>query len=709
MLAAEGQSRCLPRLRSELTLLRGAPAVTGEPTWLIYDPLQHRYIQIDFATYRILSLWLCCNTMDELFALAEREGHVFIDGPGIEGLIEFLTRNNLVDLQKSGDWKGLLKERKREARSLLTWLAHNYLFFRVPLFQPQEMLQRTLPLARIIGSEPFRYFIVLLGLAGLYLTSRQSEEFVSTFQHVFTWEGAIVTATALVLVKVAHELGHAYSAVHFGCRVPTMGVAFMLMAPLLYTDVTDAWRLRERRQRLIIASAGIMVELCVAAVALFVWVFLPEGSLRSVAFTLAAVSLATSLVINLNPCMRFDGYYLLSDWLGIENLQSRSFELARWKLREILFELGVPCPEQLNPKLLNFLLVYALGVWIYRLALFVGIALLVYYYFFKLLGITLFLFEIGFFIMRPVWSEFRIWYKLRHAIIESRRTLISLVALLGVVLACVVPWSTSVEIPSVLEPKQLAKVFPARSGRISSVHVSRGQIVKEGQALVTFVSPDIQKEIDVTRTKLRLAQMQHARRLADAVDREASLELESRIASLISRINGLRKEQGELVTRAPIAGRIVELNGHLNLGRWSSSKEMIALIADGQELIARGYVPEADLWRINNGSKGVFIPESPQRSAVNLEISEISIGGASQIEIMELASTHGGRIAVNDMGKGRFVPLLGHYAVRMSVARDVQAPELINRGVAIVNGRPESLVARLWRHTITVLLRESGF
>ena len=260
----------------------------------------------------------------------------------------------------------------------------------------------------------------------------------------------------------------------------------MMMAPMLYTDVTDAWRLRVRRQRLIIAGAGIMVELGLACVALFVWAFLPDGSLRSIAFILAVVSLAASLAINLNPLMRFDGYYLLADWLGVENLQSRAFDLALWKLREWLFGLCIPCSEQLPHKLRVILIFYAWVVWIYRLLLFVGIALVVYFYFFKLLGIALFLFEIGYFIMRPLWSELRAWHDMRRAIFRSRRSWFSVFAVFAVVLAAVTPWSTRVEIPAILEPSSLVRIFPVRAARIVAMPVFQGETVTAGQALIIW-------------------------------------------------------------------------------------------------------------------------------------------------------------------------------------------------------------------------------
>ncbi len=151
-----------------------------------------------------------------------------------------------------------------------------------------------------------------------------------------------------------------------------------------------------------IGGAGVTVELVLACLATFAWPFLAEGPLKSLAFSIATVGWVLSLAINLNPLMRFDGYYLFADALGIDNLQSRAFSLGRWRMRELLFGLGAKPPEQFDKKTTRILVWFAWAVWIYRLILFTGIALLVYYMSFKILGLVLFAVEIIYFIAKPV-------------------------------------------------------------------------------------------------------------------------------------------------------------------------------------------------------------------------------------------------------------------------------------------------------------------
>src|SRR5690606_33005699 len=126
-------------------------------------------------------------------------------------------------------------------------------------------------------------------------------------------------------------------------------------------------------------------------------------------------------VINASPFMRFDGYFLLSDYLQMPNLHARAFALARWDLRERLFGLGEPAPEHFRGNQRRALVLFAWATWVYRLVLFLGIAALVYHFFIKALGIFLFLVEIVWFIAKPLWSEIRAWRERAPQIARSQR------------------------------------------------------------------------------------------------------------------------------------------------------------------------------------------------------------------------------------------------------------------------------------------------
>ena len=159
------------------------------------------------------------------------------------------------------------------------------------------------------------------------------------------------------------------------------------------------------------------------------------------------------MLINISPFMRFDGYYVFADYLKVENLQPRAFALAKWKLRQWVFGFKHKPPEQINNQKQNLIIVYAWATWIYRFFLFLGIALLVYYFAFKILGIFLFVVEIVWFILLPIFREIREWWRLRSNIYFSLQFVRSILILGALAFIIFYPWKSSQKTPAILKSK----------------------------------------------------------------------------------------------------------------------------------------------------------------------------------------------------------------------------------------------------------------
>jgi putative peptide zinc metalloprotease protein len=489
--------------------------------------------------------------------------------------------------------------------------------------------------------------------------------------------------------------------------VPTLGIAFMVLMPLLYTDVTDAWRLPDKRQRLAIDAAGVAVELVLAAIALFLWPFLPPGPAQSAAFMVATASLVMSVGFNLNPFMRFDGYYILADATGMDNLQPRAFALARWRLRELLFGLGETPPEVFDRRRRMWLIAYAWATWIYRLVVFTGIAVLVYAMAFKVLGIVLFLVEILYFILLPIWREVRTWR--RGATSATRQAAVTLAGLTLLVAVLLVPWSRDVEIPAILEARDAVLVHPPRPARVKSVLVGVGDPLREGDPLVELDAPDVDNEMRLTETRIALAERRLARRIADATDREQSLVLEDELAALRVNLAGLHSIRERLVVRAPVAGRVLELNDALHPGRWVAMTEAIARVGDPSAVVVRGYVAEQDLWRLADAARGRLVPYETPAASIPLTLTSVARSGAPAIELAELVQVHGGRIAASEDRDRRLVPISAQFLATMTTVDALPPVNSVTRGLVLIEGKAESLAGRAARQVARVLVRESGF
>ncbi|MFY9094793.1 peptidase M50, partial [Aliarcobacter butzleri] len=353
--------------------------------------------------------------------------------------------NNLIICDDLKYTNRMINIQKQSKQNIFKWLIHNYLFIRIPLVKPDAWLEKNKTKVDFLYSQLWQNIVLILGFIGIIFVLRDWENFISTFMYLFSKEGFFYYFLSLVFVKSFHELGHAFTAKRYGCKVPTMGVAFLVLFPVLYTDTTNAWRLKSKYQRLKIVVAGMKVELYLALIATFLWSFAPTGIIKSILFIIATTSWISSLLINISPFLRFDGYYALSDITDTKNLQPRSFAMARWFIRKNILGLDEIKPETLTKQKERFFISYAIGTWIYRFFLFLGIAVLVYYFAFKVLGIILFLVEIAWFILLPVYKELKIWWSKKAQLKFNRRNKISLGLFFIFLLLIFIPWNSSIK------------------------------------------------------------------------------------------------------------------------------------------------------------------------------------------------------------------------------------------------------------------------
>lgn len=696
-------------LREELTLYDGPSGLAGAPRWTLHDPACNRFFRIGWPEFEILSRWRQGRTTESLAREVSAETTLSIERDVVEVLSEFLQRNNLFQVRGTAAPKRLKAIKDMGRPSLAKRLLRSHLFLRLPLVRPDALLAALQPLTGFAFTRGFLWVTVLAAVLGLYLVARQWDSYVETFLHFLDWSGLALFALTLVVVKLFHELGHALTARRFGCRIPTMGIAFLVFWPVLYTDTTDAWKLQSKRQRLAISAAGLTVELIIAVYATLAWSFLPPGALQSAAFLAATTTWILSLVVNLNPCMRFDGYFILSDLLNVHNLQDRSFALARWRLREALFGFGEAPPERWSPAMRRGLLVYAYLTWTYRLVLFVGIALAIYHFLFKLAGVALLLIEIGWLIAFPVAREVGEWVKRRHALRLNRQTLTTVLVAAGIGLALAMPWTAHVTAPALLRPDSHAVIYAPAAARVDSIAVERGGVVEVGDTLVTLVGPDLDDQIDVMRAEVAVLEWRRAFEHLDEERRQQRLVVESKLDTARGAMSALIAERDGLTVTAPIGGEIVEVADDLRAGEWVSKNEVLLVIAKTTSVLIEAFIPERDFARVSPGAAVVFIADNLDIPPVPGVVETVDSVGVRSLDNPYFASRYGGGVPVRETADNRLVPESAHYRVSIRVHDPRLRVAQMTRGEVSVEAERLSLLSRAWTTVIAVLIRESGF
>ncbi|MFV0931168.1 biotin/lipoyl-binding protein [Pseudomonas jessenii] len=696
----------LPGLRADLQLSPAAPALDGAPSWTLADPVRGRYFKLGTTAMRLLRHW-SLGEPEQVLQAANREPGLALDGTDLEQLLVFLRSHDLITALDPQQRASYSVKADAQRRSLWQVLLHQYLFFRIPLWRPERFLNRVWPWLERFGPRALRYGLPAVLGAGVFLVSRDWQRFIATFPHLFSLGGAVAFGVALFFAKLCHEFGHAFMAKRAGCRVQSMGVAFMVLLPMFYTDVSDAWRVNDRKARLLIGAGGVLAELLLACIALLAWSLLPDGPARTAAFMLASATWITTLVVNLNPFMRFDGYFLLSDFWQVDNLQGRAFALCRWRLREFLFGYGAAAPEPWSPTMQRRLLIWGYGSWLWRAALFFGIALAVYHLFFKVLGIFLMLVELVWFIFLPIMSEWRQWWGRREQA-HGPRVLLSSLALLGLLLVLILPWRSAVEVPAMLEAGRVNTLHAPVAARIKAVKVHDGQSVAQGDVLIELESPDLDSRQTIARREIEIQQLQMRRQASRSETASDASIVEQRLAEAVAEYRGLAAQRERLLLRAPHAGTVRDLLPQWAVGRWLSTREPLArVVEDGVRL--RGYLAEAELWRVAPGATGRFIADDPMHPAIAVQLSEIDTNGVAFVDQEALTSDHHGPIAVRRDQYQRAEPVQAQYGARLSTLEPAPTPVQPLRGVVVLQGSGESLLGVAWRRMAALGVRESGF
>ena len=692
-----------PALRQDLQLHHAPALADGTPSWTLHDPVRHRFMRIDRTTHEVLRRWwladaaLIAEQVNAQTTLAIGTDHV-------RQVLAFARQHELVE--------PAAPPRERAAQGGLragaTWLLHHYLFFRVPLFSPDRVLLRLLPWLRPLGSRAFGRATLLALVLGLAAVTRDAPAFAAQGVDLLSWRGLALYGLTLLAVKAAHEFGHAFVARHHGCRVPTMGVAFMVMWPVAYTDTSEVWRLADARARLQVALAGVRTELTIAAWATLAWALLPDGTARTAAFILATLTWVGTVLVNLSPFMRFDGYFALCDLLDQPNLHERSFALARWRLRRVLLGWKAEPPEALGAGLRRALIGFAFATWAYRLVLYLGIAWLVYHFAFKAVGIVLFAVEMGWFVMWPVMRELKIWRAARAQWRGAARARLSLAALALLGGLGFVPLTLSESAGALLQPARHLALRLPEAALLEAVHVRQGQRVAAGAPLLDASSAALQQRLQAAQVRSRWLQAQVDGASVDAVQQGQWRGLQEQLATARDETLAVQDEIERLRPRAPFDGVVLSVDEEARAGSVASPQQtLLQLVATGQWRVV-AYASESVARALRPGDPAAFVADAAPLRRLPARVASVSPHASALLGEPLLAQAHGGAVEATAQGS-HWLPTQPLYRVELELLADPGLSPRQWRGHAVLAQPARSVWQRAWTAGAAVLVREAGF
>ena len=702
----DAKKKYLPKLRQDIKLMETSCAEDGSKQWLLFDPIRNKYFTIGEVSFILISLWEADSEIEDFLSKNNRK--IDIDYNDLEVFIHFLHQNYLIVQEEENSFKKLYQEYKKSKQSPVKWLIHNYLFIRIPLFKPDRWLEQNIKYINFLYTKTWQNLVLILGFMGILLVLQNLDTFLSTFLYFFSYEGFLYYVISLIFVKSMHELGHAFTAKRYGSKVASMGVAFLVLFPVLYTDTTDSWKLKSKYQRLQIVLAGMKTELYLAMISTFLWVFLPDGSLKSIAFIIATTSWITSLLINISPFLRFDGYYVLSDVTDSKNLQPRSFAMARWFIRKNILGLEETLPEVLATKKKNFFITYAILTWIYRFFLFLGIAFLVYYFAFKVLGIILFLVEIIWFILMPIYKEFLYWWSKKDILKWNKTNKISFGIFCLFVILLFIPWNSNVNIPAIIEAKSFVQIYSPKHAQIKELLLEKHQEVKQGDVLIVLYSPQLELEISQVEKEINILNIQLDKLAGFKTMLEQRFVLEEQLSRKNKELSSLQEIKSKLKVTAPFDG-IAYLNDYFHLNQWVDDKTPIIDLYNLDTLELVGFCPENMLQYINIGDKLKFFVKSGDITTIKGEVIGLETISTPYLQYPELSSNFKGSIATRTDTNKLLKTEQAYYKVTAKININ---DEILNRrfhGTAVISAEASSIAKRFFNFTISTIIKESGF
>lgn len=375
------------------------------------------------------------------------------------------------------------------------------LYFRVPLFDPDQSLGRLVRLVPFVWTKGFLALIIFAVLAALSITIEVGPQLAAGVASMNTWQDAATFLVVVIICASIHEAAHGATLKHFGGDVHDSGVLFMFFTPCLYCNVSDAWLLREKWKRLAITAAGGISDLCLWALGVFVWRLTVVGTpINQVALSVITMCGARSL-INFNPLLRLDGYYLLSDWLSIPNLRTRAMDHWMAHLRWLLWGAARPPSAEHH----RALLIYGLICWFFALTFLNVIFVRFFEYMGGQFGITGLLF-VGLLLTFACRRVFKGLFESELVTMIQKRPGRTTVWVVGILAALAllfgVPVRSTTSGDFEVRPGSVVQLHAPVAGVIRAIHVEDGAVVEEGQLLAEMTSASLDSEILKTEDML---------------------------------------------------------------------------------------------------------------------------------------------------------------------------------------------------------------
>jgi putative peptide zinc metalloprotease protein len=697
-----------PRLVPSVRIFR--QRFRGRPWYVLQDRSSGKVHRLTPATYALIDGMDGNETVDALWTrIVENLGD---HAPTQDEVIQLLYQLHAADVLQADafpDLEEAMERQRRERRGKLLRQFGNPMALRIPLWDPQRFIDGTWAAVRwIYGPVGIALWVATLGFALLLAARHWSELTENLADRVLALENLVWLFLTYPVVKFIHEMAHAYALKRGRGEVHEMGLMFLVFMPVPYVDASAAAAFRGKWQRIGVSAAGILAELFLAALAMLVWVSVEPGAVRAIAFNVMLIAGVSTILFNGNPLLKFDGYYMLMDYLEIPNLAQRSNKYLAYLVKRYGFGAEDAVSPGYQPGERGWMLFYSPVSWVYRLFVMIGIALFVASkYFF--IGVVLALWSVG---MMIVWPAVKaLYFVVQNAELDRHRrravlgTFGTLAALVLVAVLVPVPQRTSTE--GVIWVPESAEVRAGANGFVQGLLAEPGEPVEAGMPLVALHDADLLTELETTRARVdqlrvRLAMERFTDRLQGELTRR-ELELEeaalARVEHRVAELTAIAGRDGRWVLSAP---RDLE-------ARYFSKGALLGYVVTGDLNDVRVVVAQeqVDLVRQATRRIRVKLADRPGETFQARLVREVP-GATDEVPSRALTVDGGGRLAADPRDPGGMKTLARTFQFELVLEPEARAVNFGTRAYVRFEHEPRPLAEQLWRRIRQVFLSHLG-
>jgi putative peptide zinc metalloprotease protein len=726
------------RLRPDLQAV--PVALLSATTWVVKDPLTMEHFQFSAEEYALMD-WLRESTS---IAKLQRKFHHMFPPQTItpQAIWDFLGRLHdagLVMSAASGQAEELLDRMRRERSRRWAFAWTGILAMRFRGVDPDKFLTAIHKRCDCLFSRMALVPLVIVVLIAAKIVIGHFDEFTARLPElsaVFDWRNVPWLLLAIGSVKVLHELGHAMACKHFGGEVRELGFMLLVFAPCLYCDVSDAWRLSNKWQRIAVSSAGMMVEFFLAALATIVWWYAQPGVVQLVAINVMIVCSVNTLLVNGNPLLRYDGYYILADLIETPNLWQRSRAALRRYTTRWLFasRTAEGADDPLVPESQRlWLALYAVASKAYLVLVSVAIVwgMVTYLHPYRLTNVAYFvaLTIVGGTLVGPIMGGVQLARNplRRRDLRKGRLAVITAIGMAAVVGLLSLPVDYNVTAPVVLMPEDAERVHASTDGILIST-LPAGATVKRGDTIGELRNSKVELELARLEGEHRLRELkvEHLERLR-GVDREANDQLPASRAALADsarRLEDVLREAERLTLKARMDGVIIAApnrpsvntfatrggeSGNVRLANWSGSLldemncgayvepgTLVCLVGNPTRLSAVMLIDDTDVKRLQPGQSARLRLEQLPGQVLEGEVIDVS-----RHDVRETENVQTGPADLDQLYAGIVPPEQRGALYRARVRFDMPLQEKLvigGRGTAKVAAERITVARWIWRY-----------